>query len=132
MKKVERINTVSMSVVVIFGNPRLNCRKFGICQIQPYSLSDGKYEIRARKSQAQVIITESKFTIKFLKTSMTTQTQKTYFLNPKNIFRLDNDLLSSKFSIFSDCETFKIAQGSYPVEQDNEHYIVSFLKVIKN
>ncbi len=124
MKNQYPKNKYVFDVEIVFGNPQLECERFGICKI----IETDNIEPYPRALQRAVAIchyqpTIKKLRIDFWQKSLSKATQKHYF--DKRYFLIEKDctptLLLKENSLLP--APFLIEEGLYPIDFENEDFL---------
>jgi hypothetical protein len=119
---------------IILGNPKMECRKFGICAINPYGISSTIFSPSPRKAIAQIYLLQNHIVIRFLIDSMTDGTRKSFFETPFNGFRIVSPVILPSF-IFPLPISFisQIPSGTFSIYKTKQYYkVICPIKISNN
>ena len=106
---------------VEFGNPRIDCRNFGICKVA--ILDHLKVTYEPKSACATILFSNSQVEIRFLKKDMHPLVKSKYFLS--GFFQIDSQFIFSKeIQNRVKTENIKIKQGKYKIIQDENFFIL--------
>jgi len=115
---------IKAKISIQFGRPKKNCRGFGLCFIRSVTLIT-RSENEFRMADGEAYFDDSKFTVEFLKESMTQETQYTFFSEKFKVeesFEIPEEILD-KFKYTGD---YIIEPGDYIFEDLGDRLKVKF------
>jgi hypothetical protein len=123
---LEKKEFIPVVTEIVLGNPKMKCRKFGICNISPLLENSNILHLSPRKAAALLQYSQQKIIFRFLINSMTTQTRKRFFEDTLNGFVIETPIILPLFlSKELKIEQF-IPRGNYTIFKTSVYYKVIF------
>jgi len=116
-------NQKEINLSIRFGNPKSeDCQNFGLCKIESFNETIEKFQIRPKYAFAKLTVEDNQVQLRFLKSSMTSNTQQQYF--GKGNFLIEEETTTKKrFGRTIRTVTWK--PGKYRITEDDLYLIIS-------